>query len=102
LDRIANRHNTPRDALVEYSVRRLLPTIETERKKHEKRKNMLDDISNHFTKVEKLVLKAKETLGPDDPLVNKLQAAKSAYQNAFDEIANVIEKVKIIEEFQLE
>jgi hypothetical protein len=102
LDRIANRHNTPRDALVEYSVRRLVPIIEAERKKHEKRKNTLDDISNHFSEVEKLVSKAEKTLGPDDPIVNKLQAAKSAYQNSFDEIASVIEKGKIIEGFQLD
>ena len=102
LDKIAGKHNTPRDALVEYSVRRLLPIIETEREQHEKRKNMLDDISNHFTKVEKLVLKAEESLGSDDPIVNKLQTAQSAYQNAFDDIVSVIEKGKIIEEFQFD
>jgi hypothetical protein len=48
LDTISSMHNAPRDALVEYSVRRLLPIIAKERKKHEKRKELLTDISNHF------------------------------------------------------
>ena len=50
LDMISSKHNAPRDALVEYSVRRLLPIIANERKKHEKRKELLGEISNHFNK----------------------------------------------------
>ncbi len=38
LDTISSKHNAPRDALVEYSVRRLLPIIAKERERHEKRK----------------------------------------------------------------
>ena len=37
---ISSEHNAPRDALVEYSVRRLLLIIAKERKKHEKRKEL--------------------------------------------------------------
>jgi hypothetical protein len=44
LDTISSRHNAPRDALVKYSVRRLLPNIARERKKHEKRKELVADI----------------------------------------------------------
>ena len=102
LDKIASRHNTPRDALVEYSVRRLLPIIANERKRHEKRKNMLENISGHFTEGEKLVSRAEKILGADDPISSKLQTAMSAYQNAFEEIVGIIEKGKIIEEFKLE
>ena len=102
LEKIASKHNTPRDTLVEYSVRRLLPVIANERRKHDKRKNMLDDISSHFSEGQKLVTKVEETLGPDDPISNKLQTAMSAYRNAFDEIISIIEKGKIIEEFELE
>jgi hypothetical protein len=46
LDRLASTHNAPRDALVGYSIRRLLPIIASERKKHEKRKKLLAEISN--------------------------------------------------------
>ena len=102
LDMISNEHNTPRDALVEYSVRRLLPIIAKERKKHEKRKELFAEISNHFEKGEKLLSKADEMLGSDDPIVHKLQTAMSVYKNAFGDIANFIERGKIIEKFRAE
>ena len=102
LDSISSKHNAPRDALVEYSVRRLLPIIARERKKHEKRKDLLADISNHYTEGEELLSKSEELLGMDDPIVNKLQAAMSAYKNAFEDIYTFIERGKIVEKFQPE
>jgi uncharacterized protein (UPF0147 family) len=102
LDSISNKHNAPRDALVEYSVRRLLPIIAREREKHEKRKELLAAISNHFAKGEKILSKAEKLLGTDDPIVNKLQTTMSVYKNAFDDIATFIEKGKIIEKFHPE
>ena len=102
LDTVSSTHNAPRDALVEYSVRRLLPIIANERKKHDKRKELLTDISNHFAKGEELLSKSEELLGMDDPIVNKLHAAMSVYKNAFEDIANFIDRGKIIEKFQPE
>jgi uncharacterized protein (UPF0147 family) len=102
LDTISSKYDAPRDALVEYSVRRLLPIIAKERKKHEKRKEVLAEISNHFAEGEKLLSKADEILGSDDPLVNKLKTAISVYNNAFDDISNFIHRGKIIEKFQPE
>ena len=102
LDTISSKHNAPRDALVEYSVRRLLPIIARERIKHEKRKELLTDISNHFAEGEGLLSKSEELLGMDDPIVNKLHAAISVYKNAFEDIANFIDRGKIIEKFQPE
>jgi hypothetical protein len=102
LDTISSKHNAPRDALVEYSVRRLLPIIAKERKKHEKRKELLADISKHFKAGESLLSKAEEKLGTDDLIVDKLQTAISVYKNSFDDIANFIERGKIIEEFRPE
>jgi len=100
LDTVSSEYDAPRDALVEYSVRRLLPIIANERKKHEKRKELLGEISNHFAKGEKLLSKAEGALGTDDPIVNKLQMAMAVYKNAFDDIASFIDKGKIIEKFQ--
>jgi uncharacterized protein (UPF0147 family) len=102
LDMISSEQNTPRDDLVEYSVRRLLPIIVSERGKHEKRKELLAEISNHFKKGVKLLSKAEDMLGKDDPVMNKLETAMSAYENALDGIANFIERGKIIEEFRVE
>jgi len=102
LDMISSEHNAPRDALVEYSVRRLLPIIAKERKKHEKRKQLLTEITDHFAKGRRLLSKSEDMLGMDDPIVNKLQTAVSVYKHALDDIASFIEKGKIIEKFRVE
>jgi hypothetical protein len=102
LDSISSEYDTPRDALVEYSVRRLLPIIAKERKKHEKRKKLLAEISDHFAAGDQLLSKADKMLGSDDPVVNKIKTAMSVYKNAHDDIARFIERGKIIEEFQLD
>ena len=100
LDSISSKHNAPRDALVEYSVRRLLPIIDRERKKHEKRKELLTEISNHYQRGEKLLSQAEAMLGKDDLIVNKLQTAMAVHQHALEDISNFIKKGKIIEKFQ--
>ena len=102
LDMISSEHNAPRDALVEYSVRRLLPIIAKERKKHEKRKDLLAEIADHFEKGHRLLSNAEDMLGTDDPIVNKLQTAMSVYKHALDDITGFVEKGKIIEKFRPE
>ena len=102
LDSISSEYDAPRDALVEYSVRRLLPIIAKERKRHERRKELLADISDHLAKGEKLLSKSDEGLGSDDPVVNKLKTAMSVYRNVFEDISSFIERGKIIEEFHLD
>ena len=43
-----------------------------------------------------------DMLGADDRIVSKLESAMVAYQNAFDDIANFIEKGKVLDKFQIE
>ena len=102
LDTVSSEYDAPRDALVETSIRRLLPIIATERKKHEKRKVILTEISSHFEKGRKLLSKAEEMLGTDDQIVNNLKTAMSVYENVLNDISGFIERGKIIENFQPE
>jgi uncharacterized protein (UPF0147 family) len=102
LDEISSTYETSRDALVEYSVRRLLPIIAKERKKHEERKKLLVDISDHFLNGEDLLSRASERLDPDDPAVVKLKTAMSVYKHAIDDIASFVARGKVLEEFQPE
>ena len=102
LEKISKEFNASRDALVEQSIRRLLPIIAREREKHEKRKKLLADISKHFKQGEALKLEAVKKLGSDDPIVNKLNNAISVYQNTVNDIASFIDRGKIIEEFDSE
>lgn len=91
--------DTPRDALVEYSIQRLLPVIEREREKHGKRKAILDEIKEYLVKGEKILNKAKRSLGEDDPAYDRMASAMIGLVNAHDDIETFVEKGKIIEDF---
>jgi len=99
LDDIARRFDAPRDALVEYSVQRLLPLILRERRRHERRKEMLSRITRHFRRGEKLLAEIGRQLGKDDPVYRRLAAAMVAYAGAYEQIRAIVEKGRIIEDF---
>jgi len=99
LDRTARSQNAPRDALVEYSIQRLLPIILKEREKHLMRKEILGDLTDFLKAGEKILRKSKESLGVDDPVYDRLRAAMVGLVNAYRHIDSYVEKGKIIEEF---
>lgn len=99
LDRVARSHNAPRDALVEYSIQRLLPIILKEREKHLMRKEILGDLTDFLKEGEKILRKSKDSLGTDDPVFDRLRAAMAGLVNAYRHIESYVEKGKIIEEF---
>ena len=100
LDNVAKRFNAPRNALVECSVRRLLPIIAKERKKHYKRKEILGEIASHFQEGENLLQKIGSLLGFDDPIYHRLKSVMNIYETAYNNMESFIEKTKIIEDFQ--
>jgi hypothetical protein len=99
LDEISRQYNTPRDALVEYSIQRLLPIIHREREKHHRRKKLLVEINQHFQEGLRLVDQSMSLLGEDDPVSIRLAAAMEAYTLARGQIAHFVEKADVIEEF---
>jgi hypothetical protein len=99
LEEISRKFNAPRDALVEYSIQRLLPVIAKERAKHRKRKEILRDINDHFENGLQILKKASALLGEDDPITIKLAGAMGACVHARDNIEQFIEKCEVIEEF---
>ena len=99
LEDISRQFNAPRDALVEYSIQRLLPVIAREREKHEKRKEILENINAHFDEGLKILKKTRDLLGENDPVYTKMEAAMGAYVNARENIAQFIERCEVIEEF---
>ncbi|MBW2177094.1 MAG: hypothetical protein JRF32_02395 [Deltaproteobacteria bacterium] len=102
LDEVSKSHNAPRDALVEYSVQRLLPVIINEQKKHEARKKIMSAVANHFNNGQALLKKLENTLGHEDPLFGRLETLMTHYRNTYDGMRAFIEKGKIIEDFQPE
>ena len=99
LEEISRKFNAPRDALVEYSIQRLLPVIANERAKHHKRKEILQDINDHFDSGLQILKKARALLGEDDPITIKLAGVMGACVHARENIEQFIEKCEVIEEF---
>lgn len=99
LEEVSKDFDTPRDALVEYSIARLLPVIEEERKKHEKRKKILLEIEAYLKQGEEISDKVEKTLGEDDLLCEKLKGAVSTLRGAYAGMAAFVEKGKVIEQF---
>ena len=102
LDEISRSFNAPRDALVEYSVQRLLPIIVSEQQRHETRKKIFGEITGHFQTGIQLLKKVNRSLGPDDPIFDRMTAVIANYENNFAWIEAFIEKSKIIETFDPE
>ena len=102
LDEISRAFNAPRDALVEYSVRRLLPVIDNEQKKYEMRKAAFYAIQQHFEKGKLLLDKMTGQLGDDDPVVAKLASVMDTYAAAARAIEAFLERTRGIEDFDPE
>ena len=96
---ISKKCKAPRDLLVEYSIKRLLPVIAKEQEKHEKRKEVLQELVQHLKQSEKLLEKTEKMLGTEDPVYNELKTAISGLKNSCTDIESFIEKGKLIEEF---
>ena len=99
LETVSKSHNAPRDALVEFSVQRLLPIIINEPKKHLTRKKMRSEIAAHLEAGKALLGRVKDALGTEDPVLSRMAALMTSYENTFAAIDAFIERGKLIEEF---
>lgn len=102
LDEISRAFNAPRDALVEFSVRRLLPVIDNEQKKYEMRKSSFADIQRHLHHGNRLLETLIDRLGDDDPIVAKLASVMEVYAGAARAMAAFLERTSGIEDFNPE
>ena len=99
LETVSKSHNAPRDALVEFSVQRLLPIIINEQKKHQTRKKMRGEIIAHLEAGKALLGRVEDALGTEDPVLSRMTALMMSYENTFAAIDAFIERGKLIEEF---
>jgi hypothetical protein len=97
LEKVSRNSDTPRDALVEFSVQRLLPLIEEERERHRRRFEILREVDEYLSMGEKLVRKAGKVLGEDDYLSAELASALQALRRAHAHMLFLVEKGKGIE-----
>ena len=99
LDQTAKSLNARRDALVEYSIQRLIPIIAEEKEKHRKRKIIFNEMTKHLEHGKKILQKSVKLLGKDDPVYCKFESVIAACTSAYNNIDSFIEKGEIIEEF---
>lgn len=99
LEAISQAYGTPRDALVEYSVKKLDAIIQSEKIRHEKRKVLQAEASCHFNQGRKLYKKAVDILGRNDPFSRRAAKAVFACQKIEEDIAEFIEKSNALEDF---
>ena len=99
LDEISKQFQAPRDALVEYSIQRLLPVIAQERERHRRRKEILNAMNDHLADGLKILQKSKSLLGEDDPVFIMLASAIKSMANAQSNVNAFVEKGDIIEDF---
>lgn len=99
LEHACRTFDASRDALVEYSIKRLLPIIAQERERHERRKAILSALESYLDQGEDLLVKANDLLGPDDPVCQKIDTVVSACKQALNDSREFVEKGKSIERF---
>ena len=99
LEEASINFDTPRDALVEYSIKRLIPVIAEEREKHRKRKEVLEGMREYQRQGAKIFKKSKELLGEDDPVYDEFETAMAVFNNALLNIESFVKKGEIIEDF---
>lgn len=99
LDTTSKTYETPRDALVEFSIQRLLPLIATERERHQRRKEILRELTEHLRVGERILRKSKEFLGQDDPVNDRLESAMTVLSNVHRYMETFVGKGKAIEDF---
>jgi hypothetical protein len=99
LEETSRQFNAPRDALVEYSIQRLLPVIAKERERHTKRKEVLNDVNAHLAQGLKILQKAQSLLGVEDPVYAKFESAMHGLVNAQAHIEDFVRRGSVIEDF---
>jgi hypothetical protein len=99
LERVSAKYNTPRDALVEFSIERILPLIEQEKEKYGRRMKIARQLGQLASGARELLQQAIEELGEDDQLVQELVSVARSAMAARQRVDACLQKAKGIEDF---
>ena len=98
LGEASKKYAAPRDALVEYSIQRLLTIVSEERERHRRRKEILSEMIQYLKQGENILQKFRSLLGEDDPVYDKFETVMTTFRNAHRNIESIVAKGEIIEE----
>jgi len=99
LERISTDLNTPRDALVEYSLHKLEAVIQGEKERHEQRKILFQELMAHWKRGNSLLEEAKKRLGAEDPFCLEMERSMMSLTRTTKELSKFIKKSRIIEAY---
>lgn len=99
LERVSVQYNTPRDALVEYSIERILPLLVQEKEKHAKRKKLLEELREYQKKGNEIVKQAENDLGQGDPMFLQMLHMVRVVKHCCQSLEDSVEKGNKIENF---
>jgi len=99
LERISEQFNAPRDALVEYSIERILPLLVREKEKHGRRKLLLEDLRDYLHRGTELLERAEQDLGQDDPMFIEILNMMRTVGNCCRNLEHCVVKGTKIENF---
>ncbi len=99
LEKVSEQYNTPRDALVEYSIERILPLLVREKEKHGKRKLLMEDLREYLQQGTDLLAQAQNDLGENDPVFLNILAMVRSVATCCDELEQCIVRGNKIEDF---
>ena len=99
LEQVCKRYQAPRDALVEFSIERIMPLLKEEKKKHLNRQKLQQKLDTFLAHSRELLEDADKVLERDDPVFEQVYQMARTAQSGYDEISQIIEKGRRLEEF---
>lgn len=99
LEQASKQFQTPRDALVEFSIERIMPLLREEKTKHQNRKKLHDSLEQFLKNGRDLLKEADQLLDPDDPAFERIYQMVATVSSGCAEIEEIIEKGRRLEEF---
>ncbi len=93
------KFGTPRDALVEYSIERILPLLKKEKEKHEKRKDIAVEVLKYLQDGLELMETVEASIGDDDPVFREIFSMMRGVRNCSENIGALVARGRKIEEF---
>ena len=99
LERVSVQYNAPRDALVEYSIERILPLLMREKERHGKRKLLLAELRAYLQEGSAILARAERELGQEDPVFLEIAGMMRGVANCCQEVEQCVAKGNKIESF---
>jgi len=99
LEQVSEQYNTPRDALVEYSIERILPLLIREKEKHGKRKLLMEELQAYLHQGTALLDRAENDLGRDYPVFLEILAMMRSVTTCCHELEQCVLRGNKIENF---